>query len=91
MEMERARAAAWKATSSTLPDLARLPARYVDKDGLERGPEYSFCLPAEYASFSLLPEVRQAALTLFAELDIPWHAGVGAGPSNHLLSSQCNA
>lgn len=87
-DTERARAAAWKASSPTLPELARLPARYVDKDGLERGPEYDFCLPAEYASLSLLPEVREPALALFAELDIPWHAGVGRGPSNHLLSSQ---
>ena len=28
------------------------------------------------------------ALALFSELGIPWHAGVGNGPSNHLLSSQ---
>lgn len=35
-----------------------------------------------------MPEVRDIALTLFAELRIQWHFGVGAGPSNHLLSSQ---
>lgn len=88
MERERGRAASWKATSRTLPELARLAARYVDKDGLERGREYEFCLPGEYAAYSLLPEVRDFALALFAVLDIPWHAGVGRSPSNHLLSSQ---
>lgn len=25
---------------------------------------------------------------LFTELEIPWHAGIGGGPTNHLLSSQ---
>lgn len=30
----------------------------------------------------------EPALALFAELGIPWHAGVDGGPSNHLLSSQ---
>lgn len=85
---ERQRASAWKLRTPTLPVDAQLPARYVSKDGSERGPEYDFCLPAEFAAFSLLPEVRDSALALFAELGIPWHAGVGAGPSNHLLSSQ---
>lgn len=87
-EIERRRAAAWKASTPTLPDAARSPAPYVDKDGRKSGPEYEFCLPVEYASLSLLPEVRELALELFAELDIPWHAGVASGPSNHLLSSQ---
>ena len=36
----------------------------------------------------MLPEVRDAALALFAELGIPWHAGIDGGPGNHLLSSQ---
>lgn len=52
------------------------------------GPAYPFCLPAEHAALSLLPDVREPALRLFVELGIRWHAGVGAGPSNHLLSSQ---
>ena len=52
------------------------------------GPSYDFCLPPEYAAYSLLPEVREHALALFAELGVPWHAGIGGGPSNHLLSSQ---
>lgn len=85
---ERRRASAWKLSTPTLPDEARVPAPYVGKDGSARGPDYDFCLPAEFAAFSLLPAVREPALSLFAELGIPWHAGVGAGPSNHLLSSQ---
>ncbi len=65
-----------------------MPAPYVGKDGVVEGPLYDFCLPAEYAACSLLPEVRAMALSLFTELGIPWHAGVGDGPSNHLLDSQ---
>lgn len=32
--------------------------------------------------------MRAASLRLFAELGIPWHAGIEDGPSNHLLDSQ---
>lgn len=85
---ERARAAAWKKATAALPPEAKVPAAYVGKDGVQRGPEYEFCLPAEHAALSLLPEVRDLALALFAELGIPWHAGVNGGPGNHLLSSQ---
>jgi hypothetical protein len=88
MDAERRRASAWKLTTPTLPAEAKLPARYVGKEGTARGPEYDFCLPARFAAFSLLPEVREQALSLFAELGIPWHASVNGGPSNHLLSSQ---
>ena len=85
---ERARASAWKRATMTLPDEARAPAPYVAKDGSADGPSYDFCLSPEYAAYSLLPEVREHALALFAELGVPWHAGIGGGPSNHLLSSQ---
>lgn len=85
---ERQRAARWKATTTTLPESARVPAPYVTKSGRADGPAYPFCLPAEHAALSLLPEARDVALSMFAELGIPWHAGVGGGPSNHLLSSQ---
>lgn len=85
---EKIRAAAWKSTTLTLPEPARQPAPYVTKDGTQRPPAHAFCLPAEYATLTLLPEVREQALTLFAELGIPWHAGIADGPSNHLLSSQ---
>jgi hypothetical protein len=87
-DVERERAATWKLHSRILPDEARLPARYVDKDGEQPGGPKDFCLPLEHAALTLLPEVRDLALTLFAELEIPWHAGIGSGPGNHLLSSQ---
>jgi hypothetical protein len=85
---EKVRAAAWKQTTSTLPESARSAATYVGKDGKARSTPYPFCLPPEHATLSLLPEVREPAIALFAELGIPWHAGVDGGPSNHLLSSQ---
>jgi len=85
---ERARAIRWKATTPTLPDEARLPSPYVGKDGVPGDVDYPFCLPAEFAEYSLLPEVRELGLSLFTELGIPWHSGVGGGPTNHLLSSQ---
>ena len=85
---ERRRQIAWKLHTTTLPDEARAPAPYVGKSGTAGAAVYDFCLPAEHAARNLLPEVRTAALTLFADLGIPWHAGVAGGPSNHLLSSQ---
>lgn len=88
LQQERLRAAAWKRTSPSLPDDARRPAPYLSKEGTGGGPAYDFCLPLEYARLSLLPEVRADALALFAEIGVPWHAGVECGPSNHLLSSQ---
>lgn len=85
---ERRRAAAWKSVTQTLPDAARTPAPYRDKNGADGTRAHEFCLPAAHAALNLLPEVREPALELFAELGIPWHAGTAAGPSNHLLSSQ---
>lgn len=85
---ERARASAWKQATATLPSGAKEPAPFVGKDGSMDGQKYEFCLPSEYATFSLLPEVREYAIALFAELGIPWHSGIGGGPGNHLLSSQ---
>ncbi len=85
---ERARAAAWKRVTRTLPDEARAQAPYVGKDGVPGTVAYDFCLPPSFAELSLLPEVRATALALFKELGIPWHASVDGGPGNHLLSSQ---
>lgn len=88
MLRERQRAMAWKRRSTAVPLEAKAPAQYVNKDGEARGLHHDYCIPAEHAAVSLLPEVREMALVLFAELGIPWHAGVGNGPGNHLLSSQ---
>lgn len=85
---QRENASQWKKTSLSLPDEARADAPYLGKSGRAGRPSYPFCLPADQAAMNLLPEVRDQALSLFAELGIPWHAGIDGGPSNHLLSSQ---
>lgn len=87
-EQQTTRAIAWKTHTTTLPANARLSALYVGKDGVASGPAREVCLPRQHAQLTLLPEVREPALRLFAELGIPWHASVDGGPSNHLLSSQ---
>jgi hypothetical protein len=83
---EYQRAARWKSLSRTLPDAARVKAPWIC-DGRPRG-AFDFCLPAEFAHWTLLPEVRDSSMVLFAELGIPWHQGIAGGPGNHLLSSQ---
>jgi hypothetical protein len=85
---ERFRAVSWKRSTPTLPESAKAAAPYVGKEGKQGGKSYDFCLPPQHAALSLLPEVRERALSLFADLKIPWHAGIDGGPSNHLLSSQ---
>jgi hypothetical protein len=84
---ERARAAEWKRTTATLPDQARPAAPYTKSGTVPLG-RYPYCLPVLYAGHNLLPDVRDGSLALFGELDIPWHAAVRGGPSNHLLDSQ---
>ena len=74
---------AWKQRTLTLPDDARAPGVYE-----KHHRAYPFCLPVEFASHNLLPEVRDGAIVLFKELDIPWHDSVAGGPSNHLRDSQ---
>ena len=82
--VETQRAIGWKQRTAVLCEAARAPAPY----GASEGPHHPFCLPREYATLNLLPEVRDTVLALFAELGIPWHKGVNGGPGNHLLSSQ---
>ncbi|MGY1709106.1 PGN_0703 family putative restriction endonuclease [Geodermatophilus sp. SYSU D00758] len=81
----RASAVRWKERTAALPDDARRPAPYW---GGPSSVPLPFCLPVEHAAANLLPDVREEALALFADLGIPWHRGHGAGPGNHLLSSQ---
>lgn len=76
-------AVAWKKRSLTLPDEARVPGVYEKHQRTS-----PVCLPIEYASHNLLPEVRDGAIDLFKELNIPWHDSVAGGPSNHLRDSQ---
>jgi hypothetical protein len=84
----RRRSAAWKTHTDALPSAAKVPAPYVGKDGRALGGALPFCLPDDFSAHNLLPAVRVPALALFAELGIPWHAGIDGGPGNHLLSSQ---
>lgn len=83
-ETERVRAAAWKLATSTLDESERAPAPYRRTSART----YDFCIPLGSAERNLLPEVRDTATALFEAEHIPWHKGVGNGPTNHLLSSQ---
>lgn len=87
-DAERVRNTAWKQSTSVLPAEARAAAAYIGKDGLAGSRPLDFCVPRQFAPYNLLSEVRDDSLSLFAELEIPWHAGIDADPSNHLLSSQ---
>lgn len=79
-------AVAWKQRTITLPDEAREPGVYEKHQRA-----YPVCLPIEFAAHNLQPEVRDGAIELFTELDIPWHDSVADGPSDHLRDSlvQC--
>lgn len=77
----------WLRTSTSLPHEARVGGTYRDRDGKPHGPLPLF-LPSELTAHNLLPDVRDGAIALFAELGIPWHDGVDGGPSNHLRDSQ---
>lgn len=79
----RAAATAWKSSTPALNEDARRAAPYRG-----RGASLPFCLPTEHAESNLLPDAREIALERFAAAGIPWHQGIDAGPSNHLLSSQ---
>ncbi|MDQ6613314.1 MAG: hypothetical protein M3083_00725 [Actinomycetota bacterium] len=82
----RARSAAWKAGTATLPEAARVGAPYI-RDGRPQG-LYDYCLPAEFADYNLLAGGRGPALGYFARESIAWHQPTASGPTNHLLSSQ---
>jgi len=56
--------------------------------GIYRGKPYDFCLGNDCASENLHGHVREDALRYFEKRNIPWHDGIGGGPSNHLCCSQ---
>lgn len=85
VDVARAVAERWKASSPTIEPAARRPGPYRITTG---GAVYDFCLPLEHATLNLLPEVRERALAAFATDRIAWHASVRGGPTTHLLSSQ---
>jgi hypothetical protein len=75
--------AAWKQTTSALPVEAKQPGNYLRDRKLE-GP-YPVCLPREFAAYNLLPDVRDGALALFEELEIPWQDQAGLGLSELMV------
>ena len=50
--------------------------------------QYDFCLRDDCASENLHGRIREDALRYFEKRNIPWHDGIGGGPSNHLCCSQ---
>lgn len=88
---------AWKASSSTLPESARVDGKtWVDGrfERLEVGP-YPICLPVEHAALNLLASVREESIRRFQKHNIQWHGWTPTGvdericlPSTHLLDSQ---
>ena len=58
------------------------------KTGTYRRKRYDFCLHNECASENLHGHIREDALRYFEKRNIPWHDGIGGGPSNHLCCSQ---
>jgi hypothetical protein len=81
LESEKTTQTQFKISSPYFSDTAR-------SEGLYNGKLRSFCLPIESAEQNLVPEIRELALSHFAEHSIKWHNGQNGKPSNHLCSSQ---
>lgn len=81
LESEKPIQTQFKISSPYFSDIAR-------SEGLYKGEPRSFCLPIESAEQNLVPEIRESALSHFAEHSIKWHNGQNGKPSNHLCSSQ---
>lgn len=81
LESEKPKQTQFKSTSSYFSDLAH-------SEGVYKGKPRPFCVPLELAEQNLFPEIRESALSHFAEHSIKWHDGQNGKPSNHLCSSQ---
>jgi hypothetical protein len=81
LESEKANQIQFKTNSPSFTEQALSMGVYKDKP-------YAFCLPIECAEQNLIPEIRESALSHFAEHNIKWHDGQNGKPSNHLCSSQ---
>ena len=81
LDAEKITQAQFKATSPHISDSARA-------DGVYKGKPRAFCLPIELAEQNLVPEIREIAVSHFAEHEIKWHDGQKGRPSNHLCDSQ---
>jgi len=80
-ESEKTSQIQFKMSSPYFSDVAR-------SEGIYNGKPRPFCLPVESAEQNLVPEIRESALSYFAEHKIKWHTGQNGKPSNHLCSSQ---
>ena len=81
LESEKPKQAQFKTDSQYFSDLAR-------SEGVYRKKLRPFCIPRKFAEQNLVPEIRDSALSHFAEHSIKWHDGQNAKPSNHLCDSQ---
>ncbi len=81
LEGEKPKQTQFKISSPHFSDAARL-------EGIYNGEPRPFCLPMEFAEQNLVPEIRESALSYFAQHSIKWHNGQNGKPSNHLCSSQ---
>lgn len=81
LESEKPKQSQFKINSPYFSDIARL-------EGVYKGKPRSFCLPVEFAEQNLAPEIRESALSHFAQHSIKWHDGQNGKPSNHLCDSQ---
>lgn len=80
LESEKIRQAAFKKTSTSLSEAARL-------DGEFRGAARPFCLPQELSLETLYPPIRNDAISFYKKHGILWHQGINDKPSNHLCDS----
>ena len=75
---ENSLAAAWKSRTKTLPEPARAAGTYGSKQHA-----YPHCLPAEFAKYNLLPDVREASeggIASAGQLPKPAAVGYRRGP-----------
>lgn len=81
-------AAAWRRTTTTIPEQARRPTPLAAGPG---GDGDQLRLPRAHAGANLLPDARERALERFAAAGRRWPGGEAGGPSPHLLSAsvQC--
>lgn len=78
----------WKMSTDFLPDAARRPAPFFEREGDH---PRDVCIPAEFAELNVLPAARTVGIEFFSRNEIKWQGGGLGQPSNHLLSSlvQC--
>lgn len=81
LESEKPKQTKFKTTSPYFSDRARAEGDY-------KGKTRPFCVPVEFAEQNLFPEIRESALTHFAQHSINWHDGKNGKPGNHLCDSQ---